>query len=406
MLLNLSPGQTFAAVNKNIEVKLDDKVLAFEKAPVNEKGTVLVPFRPLFEAMGMEVSWDQAAQKVTGNKEGLTIVMTINSKTAAVNGSTLTLLQAPTIIDNYTMVPLRFIGESTQALVAWNPYLPQVLVYTEPYLTSQGLTKATAKAEIDKQLEHFKKQLEDQAGVNQPSPQPSSQPQKPVTVPAPPAGDGSYKAPASGTAELNKLQGMYYGFSPDYSGYECGGMCWNIFTFLPGNKVVVDAPSKGGPETIDCKRDSCQTYTIQSGTMKLNNGETYPIAVKSGKLYIDDVELEQVKPVKSGLTLNNTYIHRGFQGLSGISAGSTSWKETLVLRADGSFESDNFMIGNVQGGAPTTGAAGNASSGSYKISGNTIVMVYNDGKVESALFFLQADGSFNIGDKNFDLDTD
>ncbi|MEK3877489.1 stalk domain-containing protein [Paenibacillus sp. FSL M7-0420] len=397
--LSVSAGQAQAspAAGKTIEVNLDDKPLTFEKAPLLDKGTTLVPFRPLFEAMGLTVGWNPAQQTVTGTKEGLTIVMKIGSKTATVNGTSVQLLQAPTIIDSYTMVPLRFVGESTQALVAWNPYKPQILVYTDPYLAANGLTKATAKAAVDKQIAEFKKVYDEQI-ASQPQP---TKPPAPGTVPNAPAGDGSYKPAASDQVNLSNLQGTYYGFSPDYDGYECGGMCWNILTFLPGNKVVVDAPKQGGPETINCSRDGCQTYTIQSGKLKLSNGDTYDIAVKSGKLHIDDVELSRVKTVKNGLTLSGTYVHRGFQGLAGISAGSTSWTRTLVLNSNGTFTSDNLMLGTVQGGAPTTGGAGGSDTGSYKISGNTIVFAFGNGKVSSSLFFQHDDGSIQVGDENY-----
>ncbi|QUL57742.1 hypothetical protein KDC22_15390 [Paenibacillus tritici] len=183
--LYLLPGKVEAstAAGKPIEVKLDDKTLSFQKAPVLDNGTTLVPFRPLFEAMGLEVGWNPSQQTVTGQKEGLTIVMTIGSKTANVNGTSVQLLQVPKIIDSYTMVPLRFVGESSKALVAWNPYKPQILVYTDPYLTANGLTQATAKAEIDKQIAEFKKVNDEQIAK---SPQQPQQ-QTPVAVPKAPA---------------------------------------------------------------------------------------------------------------------------------------------------------------------------------------------------------------------------
>ena len=398
MVFSLSEGKVQAspAAGKTIEVNLDDKTLSFPIAPLLENGTTLVPFRPLFEAMGLEVGWNPEQQTVTGQKDGLTIVMTIGSQVATVNGSGVQMLQAPKIIDGYTMVPLRFVGETTQALVAWNPYKPQILVYTEPYLAANGLTKATAEAEINKQIAEFKKKY-DELTANHPQ-----QPQTPVAVPDAPAGDGSYQPAGSDQVNLNALLGMYYGFSPDYDGYECGGMCWNITTFLPENKVVVGAPPQGGPETIDCSRDGCRSYTIQNGTLELDNGDTYEIAVQSGKLYIDDVELDRVSTVQNGLTLNGTYVHRGFQGLIGISAGSTSWTHTLMLNADGTFKTDNMMIGNVQGSAPTTGAAGGSDSGSYRISGNTIVFAFQNGKIASSLFFEHEDGSIQVGDENYD----
>lgn len=170
--LSVTAGQAQAspATGKTIEVNLDDKPLTFEKAPLLDKGTTLVPFRPLFEAMGLKVGWNPAQQTVTGTKEGLTIIMKIGSKTATVNGTSVQLLQAPTIIDSYTMVPLRFIGESTQALVAWNPYKPQILVYTDPYLAANGLTKAKAKTAVDKQIAEFKKYMTSRSPASRRSP--------------------------------------------------------------------------------------------------------------------------------------------------------------------------------------------------------------------------------------------
>ncbi|MNC79257.1 hypothetical protein D3C75_1316840 [compost metagenome] len=61
-----------------------------------------------------------------------------------------------------------------------------------------------------------------------------------------------------------------------------------------------------------------------------------------------------------------------------------------------------MMIGNVQGSAPTTGAAGGSDSGSYRISGNTIVFAFQNGKIASSLFFEHEDGSIQVGDENYD----
>ncbi|MDO3410944.1 hypothetical protein QWJ34_14360 [Saccharibacillus sp. CPCC 101409] len=214
---------------------------------------------------------------------------------------------------------------------------------------------------------------------------------------------GGYKPAGTGSIDLERLQGMYYGFSPDYDGSECGGMCWNIYTFLPDQKVVVDAPPSGGPETIDCGDGSCQTYKIENGQLIIE-GEEAPLGIETadGKLLIDEVELQPVEPVQDGLTLDQNYTHEGFSGLVGISAGSSSWTETLTLRPDGTYEGDDFMIGSVEGGDKTSGAAGGASTGTYRIGGNTIEFTDANGETTSELFFIQAeDDSIQVGDRNF-----
>ncbi len=71
LALSLSEGKVEAspAADKTIEVNLDDKTLSFPIAPLLENGTTLVPFRPLFEAMGLEVGWNPEQQTVTGQKK-------------------------------------------------------------------------------------------------------------------------------------------------------------------------------------------------------------------------------------------------------------------------------------------------------------------------------------------------
>lgn len=215
-------------------------------------------------------------------------------------------------------------------------------------------------------------------------------------------GTDAYQPADPGSVDLERLEGMYYGFSPDFDGYDCGGMCWNIITFLPGGQVVMDAPLSGGPETINCAEGVCQSYTIEDGELILEDGDTIAIAIDGDTLIIDEVELAPVQPVEDGLTLDQEYTHRGFSGLVGISSGSTSWREDIVLRPDGTYESSDLMIGSVAGGAPTTGAAGGDSSGTYRISGNTIELTDTSGETSKALFFIHDDDdSIQIGDSNF-----
>lgn len=69
-----------------VRVLLNDKELFFDVPPVIEEGRALVAFRTIFEALGMEVSWDSATRKVTGKRGGTTIELVIGSKTAHKNG--------------------------------------------------------------------------------------------------------------------------------------------------------------------------------------------------------------------------------------------------------------------------------------------------------------------------------
>ncbi|MFD0679386.1 MULTISPECIES: stalk domain-containing protein [unclassified Paenibacillus] len=86
-----------------------------EIQPVIKDGQSLVPFRKLFETLGFTVKWVEEGnvRKALGTKEGLTIELTINSTKAIVNGKDVTLDVPAQIIDGNTMVPLRFVSESS-----------------------------------------------------------------------------------------------------------------------------------------------------------------------------------------------------------------------------------------------------------------------------------------------------
>ncbi|WP_168120198.1 stalk domain-containing protein [Paenibacillus sp. HB172176] len=103
-----------------IQVYVDYEPIAFTIDPVLVNGTTMVQFRPLFESFGLEVDWDNETRTVTGTKEKLLIQLVIDSKKAVVSGQDIELLQAPALLQDNTMIPLRFIGEATGRSVVWD----------------------------------------------------------------------------------------------------------------------------------------------------------------------------------------------------------------------------------------------------------------------------------------------
>lgn len=144
-----------------------------------------MPFRALFEAMEMTVEWNQEQQSVTATADNYTLWMQVGNKQAIVNGETLVLEEAPQLVDGYTLVPVRFVSESTGSLVAWNPYGPQVIVYTEVFITASGATKEQVQELIDKELARIKAEYEAYYTDNRTP--------EPIPVPEAPKGSGVYK---------------------------------------------------------------------------------------------------------------------------------------------------------------------------------------------------------------------
>ncbi|MCL2366857.1 MAG: copper amine oxidase N-terminal domain-containing protein [Oscillospiraceae bacterium] len=113
-----------------ISVYLDGTLLTFDVPPMLVDGRVLVPLRTIFEALGAEVDWDEATRTVTATRAGTTVSLTISSTTARVNGQPVTLDVPAMTVDGRTLVPLRFVGESLNAGVNWNPETRTVTITT------------------------------------------------------------------------------------------------------------------------------------------------------------------------------------------------------------------------------------------------------------------------------------
>ncbi|NOU73669.1 hypothetical protein GC098_19965 [Paenibacillus sp. LMG 31458] len=378
ILLSVYPAaKTNAADQPPLKVFVDTARISFQVDPLLTDGTTLVQFRPLFEAIGMDVKWDEAQRLVTGSKSGLKIELRIDDSHATVNGKKVELSQGALIVNGSTMVPLRFIGEATGALVHWDPVNREISVVTENLLASLGLTK-----------EEMLKRLADYAAKQQTppttpqTPAPGAQEPKPTTPITP-------VQPVGKPIDLSALQGMYYGFRDDFGGYQCGGACWDIYTFLPDNHILVGAPPQGGPETIDCTRDKCSTYTISEGKINLSAGYSRTIETsKNGELYIDGVFMTPVAPVTNGLTLQGTYKYISYSGLVGINAFSTSSTEYLSFASDGTFESTDLSIASLDViVSDTQSSTSKSDTGTYTISGNTIILKYKDGTTARMLFF-------------------
>jgi hypothetical protein len=79
----------------------------------------VAPLRAIFEALGVQVNWDDVKQTVTATKGSTTIIVKIGSTQATVNGETKNLDVPAQSINDRTMVPVRFISESLGARVNW-----------------------------------------------------------------------------------------------------------------------------------------------------------------------------------------------------------------------------------------------------------------------------------------------
>ncbi len=87
--------------------------------PVMQNDRTLVPVRAVIEAMGGSVNWDGETQTTLLEYNGDIIALTVGSTTAFFNETANTLDVAPVVMNDRTMLPIRFIAESFQFEVGW-----------------------------------------------------------------------------------------------------------------------------------------------------------------------------------------------------------------------------------------------------------------------------------------------
>ncbi|MGF9911891.1 stalk domain-containing protein [Paenibacillus ehimensis] len=129
---------------QNIQVLIGGQLQAYAQAPVNWNGSAFVPLRAIFESLGATVEWDSSTQTVTATREGKTIVLTIGSNIAYVNGVPVTLSAPAQLIHGITMVPVRFVSEALGGVVEWNEASKSVVVFqNKPVIPTSAESEKT-----------------------------------------------------------------------------------------------------------------------------------------------------------------------------------------------------------------------------------------------------------------------
>ena len=117
--------------NNQISIVINGKRLNFSQAPYMANNTTMVPMRVIFEALGADVNYDSASQKITATKGDTVIELVLGQKTAKKNGESIALDAAAVTKNGNTMVPLRFVAEALQAQVNWDGATQTVSISSE-----------------------------------------------------------------------------------------------------------------------------------------------------------------------------------------------------------------------------------------------------------------------------------
>jgi len=105
---------------KGVSVVVDGRLVRWDVPPVVRDGRIMVPLRALAESLGLEVSWDEAAQKVLVARAETRAEFPIGCPWYTLAGR-MYLTDAPALVlGGRVLVPLRYAAEALNVFLAWD----------------------------------------------------------------------------------------------------------------------------------------------------------------------------------------------------------------------------------------------------------------------------------------------
>ena len=143
---------------RNPSVQLNGEVIDFKDDngnivnPQIINDRTMVPLRKIFELLGCEIEWNGSTKTVIATKGEKEIELQIGNSVAKLNkNEEIKLDSPPVIVDNRTLVPLRFISESLGMEVAWDNENSVAIIIDYSFLES--LLKEKAPSVYERMIE-------------------------------------------------------------------------------------------------------------------------------------------------------------------------------------------------------------------------------------------------------------
>ncbi len=115
-----------------IQVTVNGTPVNFSGTPPTEiNGSVLVPLRGVFQALGASVNYNGATRTINAQKGSSQVILPLGATTATVNGQSQSLSQPAQSIGGTTLVPLRFVAQALGASVRWHAQSSTVEIRTD-----------------------------------------------------------------------------------------------------------------------------------------------------------------------------------------------------------------------------------------------------------------------------------
>ncbi|WP_442600976.1 stalk domain-containing protein [Paenibacillus sp. KN14-4R] len=103
-----------------LSVYFGDKLIYSGELPEEKSSVVMIPLRPVAEALNMTMDWNQDTQVIKIARERLKINLQIGSSVATMDGREIQLAAAPRLEKGDTLIPLQLIAQTTDHEVSWS----------------------------------------------------------------------------------------------------------------------------------------------------------------------------------------------------------------------------------------------------------------------------------------------
>lgn len=143
---------------KDITIMLDNNEIKSDVSAYIKDDRTFVPIRFISEKLGYDVTWDENLRMVTISDSKTKIQLVIDSRDIVVNGNQSKMDTAPTITNDRTFVPLRFVAEYMGLGVDWDANTYTVMLKT---LNSQSNSKSEYTTQMESLLKTLKAKTEE-----------------------------------------------------------------------------------------------------------------------------------------------------------------------------------------------------------------------------------------------------
>jgi len=113
-----------------ITVYVNGEQVEFDVQPATINDRTMVPMRFIFEKLGATVDYDDPTKTITAKTADKTVTLQLDNQKAVVEmgGEAYEMISdvAPVLVDDRTLVPVRFISEALEHYVGWNESKKQV----------------------------------------------------------------------------------------------------------------------------------------------------------------------------------------------------------------------------------------------------------------------------------------